>query len=348
MLRIKNINVKLDKFELSNISLNISKGEYFVLAGPSGSGKTILLEVLAGIYKIKNSGKITINGIDITNKKIQDRNLGLVFQDNTLFPHFSVKKNIEFALKQKNKKAESEKKLNDICKQLMLNDLLDRNPKTLSGGEIQRVLLARTLASNPKVLLLDEPLSGVDTHKKDILKRLLRELNRNGQTIIHVTHDFEEAFSLASKMGIMHNGKIVATGSPEDILRNPGNKFIARFCGYKNYFIARRASSEYFSVSDKLRLKFPIGNINNENFGVLIDETKIEIISEDEHAPKENIFKAVVKDIFNSVNGVEMLIDIGIELSIITQPKTPESIRFQIGDEITISIPKTGITIISG
>ena len=107
MLRIKNINVKLDKFELSNISLNISKGEYFVLAGPSGSGKTILLEVLAGIYKIKNSGKITINGIDITNKKIQDRNFGLVFQDNTLFPHFSVKKNIEFALKQKNKKADS-------------------------------------------------------------------------------------------------------------------------------------------------------------------------------------------------------------------------------------------------
>jgi len=347
MLSIKNLSVKLDNFELKNVSLEIEKGEYFVLAGPSGSGKTILLEALAGVYKIKSPGSITLNHTNITHTKIQQRNLGLVFQDNTLFPHFTVKKNIEFALKQKFCKAETKKKLNDISKNLHLDELLDRNPKTLSGGEIQRALLARTLASNPEILLLDEPLSAVDTHQKDLLKNLLRNLNRNGQTIIHVTHDFEEAYSLASKMGIMHKGKIVDTGIPEEILRNPGNSFVARFCGYKNYFVAVRSSHQNLIITDKVHLKINrVGSIGQE-VGVLIDEKKIELKTENKQASNENVFEGTIKDIYKSVKGLEVRVDIGIDMTIITNEEMQKKIGFRSGEVVSIFIPKKAITIIN-
>ncbi len=346
MLSIKNLSVKLDKFSLWNINLEVEKGDYYVLAGPSGSGKTILLETIAGLHEKHTSGEIIFNNEDLRRKKIQDRNVGLVFQDNTLFPHLSVKKNIEFAINRRQSNNNDASLFKSICEQLFLFDLLDKNTNTLSGGEIRRVLLARTLASEPDIILLDEPLTGVDTFQKDQLKTLLRKIKRDGQTIVHVTHDFEEAFSLANKMGIMHEGKMISQGSPREVLAKPGNKFVARFCGFKNYFEATRVTSEFIQITDGLKLKYTASKVTKQKFGVLIDETKIQIQPKYQPFLNENVFAATVKDIFNSLRGLEMVVDTGLDLSIISIAKIHNSLNIQIGDEIFIYIPESAISII--
>ncbi|MCF8365421.1 MAG: ABC transporter ATP-binding protein [Bacteroidales bacterium] len=345
MLSIKNLSVNLNNFNLTNINLEIEKGDYFLLAGPSGSGKTILLEAIAGIHEKNTSGQISLNNRDIRKRKIQDRNVGLVFQDNTLFPHLSVRKNIHFALNQRGKKSGIHL-FKDICRQLFLDELLDRDPKTLSGGEIQRVLLARTLASEPEIILLDEPLTGVDTNQKDLLKSMLRNLNRSGQTIIHVTHDFEEAMSLANKMGIMHNGQIAQLGTPKEILEKPRNKFVARFCGYKNYFPAIAESTGKILVANKIHLKHHLETAIQEICSILLDETKIEIYREAGRNNQTNLFKGKISDLFPSAKGWEVEIDIGVKLSAIVKSNNQESKPIEIGDVLWVGIPDSSIHII--
>jgi molybdate/tungstate transport system ATP-binding protein len=347
MLRIKNIRTKFDEFELNVQNLHIREGDYYVLAGPSGSGKTILLEMIAGIYKTRKPGQIIMNGVDITHLSIQQRNIGMVFQDNTLFPHFTVKKNIEFALKQKNKNREIHQRIRELTHQFNIENLLARDPKTLSGGEIQRVLLARTLASVPDILLLDEPLSAVDSHQKDHLKSLLRNLNRSGQTIIHVTHDFEEAFSLATKMGIMHRGAIVENGNPVEILKNPANAFVARFCGYRNYFEDGVAEQEYILINDVIKLKFTTGKTNQGKCGVLIDESKIEVHAIQDTLGNENVFSGIIKDSWRSIKGREFRIDMGIMVVATISQESRAGKNFKTGDPVKIFIKDHAITLIS-
>lgn len=346
MLSIKNLSVKLDAFSLKNINLEVVEGDYFVMAGPSGSGKTILLESIAGMYEKHTSGDIFLFDEDLRKKKIQERNVGLVFQANTLFPHLSVKKNIEFALNLRYRKNRNHRLFNSICEQLFLFDLLDRDPKTLSGGEIQRVLLARTLASEPKIILLDEPLTGVDTHQKDHLKTLLRNLNRTGQTIIHVTHDFEETFSLANKMGIMHNGELISRGTPEEILTRPANEFVARFCGYLNYFKARTASPNKISISDKISINYSSENPLPSISAIIIDELKIEVIDLNLSPKKENIFTGKVKDVFMSVKGLELAVDIGIHLRVVLPSVRKDNRKYMPGDEVSLHLPNAAIDLI--
>ncbi len=346
MLNIQNIHTRLDSFELDIAELSIDKGEYFVLAGPSGSGKTILLELIAGIYKTRPPGKILLDGKDITHHKMQDRKVGMVFQDNTLFPHLSVLKNIEFAFKHKNQ--ERAKIVERLAGQFRLHDLLARDPKTLSGGEIQRVVLARTLASNPDILLLDEPLSAIDTSQKDQLKILLRQLNRQGQTIIHVTHDFEEAYTLATKMGIMHQGKIVSTGSPQSIYQNPKNNFVARFCGYKNYFEAQTADNKKLCIGKNICLELRGDIAPNSNCKLLIDERKIEFIAQTAKSQQINTFDGIVEDAYNALPGIEYRIDIGIQVIVWENSGTISRPKYHPKDRVQIHFPDDSLRIIMG
>lgn len=345
MLSLRNISVDLGDFKLTDISLDVKRGDYFVLAGPSGSGKTILLETIAGIHSTKASGVITLDGENINHQKISHRNVGLVFQDNTLFPHLTVEKNIRFALRYRSPKENVESRFNSLVDELTLGELLHRYPETLSGGEIQRVLLARTMASNPGVLLLDEPLSGVDTHKKDQLKNLLRNLNRDGQTIIHVTHDFEEAFSLANKMGIMHHGKLIGIGTPEEILQRPENKFVARFCGYKNYFPVIRQEHKKIWLTPERYLEVNELLNDREIIAVLIKQKEVEILA-DPGVETKNHLKGKVKDMLPSVWGSELIIDAGIEISVLVEKNKNELKNTQPGVELFLHIPQQAIRLI--
>ncbi|MDO5039433.1 ABC transporter ATP-binding protein [Clostridium sp.] len=209
MLEIKNINLKLNKFSLKNINLNINEGEYFVILGQSGNGKTVFLETLAGLYE-NFSGEIIYKGKVISNIDIEKRKIGFVYQKHELFPFLSVEDNIAFGLRvNRYKNKLIKEKVNEYLKIFKIEHLKKRYPKNLSGGESQRVALARALIMEPDILLLDEPLSALDKVTKDILIEEIKEIKKSFKTtIIHVTHDINEALVLADNIGIMKNGEL--------------------------------------------------------------------------------------------------------------------------------------------
>jgi len=314
MLELKEVNVRVGSFKVSSVNLTVYQGDYFVLAGPSGAGKTILLETIAGIHQT-TSGKVLLKGKEISNLPIGKRGIGLVFQDNTSFPHLSVKNNILFALKlQKYRQDEMKTQLQELADGLGITHLLNRMPSTLSGGEVQRVILARTLASKPQVLLLDEPLSSVDSTGKDQLKALLRNLNRKGQTIIHVTHDFDEAISLATRAGIINSGKIIDQGSVESVFSFPKNEFTSRFCGYRNFFYAESVKDGEVRITQQVGFKLEDIPNGVQKLALLIPEECIEISDKPFENDNINTFKAEIQDITRNRTGYLAETDIGIKL----------------------------------
>ncbi len=219
MLQIKNLFLQKDSFSLRDISFEVREREYFILLGKNGSGKTLLLESIAGFHKIK--GRIFLNDIDITSFPPKKRQMGFVYQDFALFPNFNVEQNIRFSERFKN----IDKKLfKDIVDFLEINKILNRKVNNLSGGEKQRVALARALYSDPKILLLDEPLSAIDPPlKKEIITSLKDIVKKYKKTILHVTHDLKEASLLGDKIGLMVNGKLIRIGDIKEILPSPAS-----------------------------------------------------------------------------------------------------------------------------
>lgn len=289
-----------------------------------------------------------LDGADISHKPLRQRRIGLVFQDNTLFPHLTVRRNIEFSLRLNiNNDWEIKNKLGELSGRFLLDDLLHRSVTTLSGGEIQRVLLARTLASDPKIILLDEPLTGVDSLQKDLLKRHLRALHRSGLTILHVTHDFDEAYSLADHMAVMHQGRLLHTATPEAMLSHPTDSFIARFCGHKNFFKAQIFNGERLILKDKIELKLKNDLIHKSLISILIDARKINY-SDKKPAPGcDNIFEGKILDVFRSPLGKELLIDIGIQISVIIDKNLSPPSSQQIDKAVWIEIPQEAVKLIN-
>jgi len=236
-LTLQNLTIDLDTFYLHDINLDIAAGEYFAILGPTGAGKTVLLEAIAGLHMLKK-GTLLLHGEDVTNCPPETRGIGFVYQDYMLFPHMNVAENIAFGLKLRKAASQVIKtKVNHIGKLLNIDHLLHRAPISLSGGEKQRVALARALVIEPQVLLLDEPLSALDPSTREQLQEELRHLhNRLNTTIIHVTHDFEEAQALGDRIAIMNQGTIAQVGTPEEIFRTPASEFIANFVGMRNIF----------------------------------------------------------------------------------------------------------------
>jgi len=237
MIKIENISKNLGEFFLKDVSLHIEEGEYCMILGPTGAGKTILLEAIAGIYP-PDKGKIWLDGRDITDMPPRDRNISMVYQDYMLFPHLNVEQNIAFGLKLKKvAKAKIRDKIEGISHILKIHHLLHRFPGTLSGGEKQRVAIARAMVTEPTALLLDEPLSALDTQTRDNLRQELKNIHSVSRvTIVHVTHSFEEVFSLGENLAVMNNGEIVQTGSPDDVFKRPNSEFVANFVGVENLF----------------------------------------------------------------------------------------------------------------
>jgi molybdopterin-binding protein len=237
MIQIKNLCVDLGDFMLRDVNLTVDEGEYFIILGPTGAGKTVLLESIAGLYPVK-SGEIWLRGKEVTRLRPEKRGISIVYQDHVLFPHLSVKDNIVFGLRlSKQTKQEIAAALDQVSQLLGISHLLDRKPDTLSGGERQKVALARALSIKPRVLLLDEPLSALDPEGREGVQQELRELhNRLKVTTIHVTHDFEEAIALGDHIAVLGEGCIKQVGTPEHIFRQPNSEFVARFAMARNIF----------------------------------------------------------------------------------------------------------------
>lgn len=217
---------------LENVSLKVNAGQRMVILGPSGSGKTSVLRVIAGFDK-PDKGKVFFNGVDAFNLPPYDRNIGMVFQDLALWPHMSVKENIGFGLDGKKlSKKDKISKIKDILNFVGLIKHTDCFPSELSGGEQQRVALARALVVEPKILLMDEPLSGLDLQIKEELQKLILEIQKRLRiTAIYVTHNQQEAFFMAEQIVVIHAGRIEQTGTQQELSNNPGTDFIRKFMG---------------------------------------------------------------------------------------------------------------------
>jgi len=237
VLRIAGLAKRLGDFALDGVDMTVADGEYFVVLGPTGAGKTILLETLAGIYS-PDAGTIDLDGRDITRTDPKNRGIGMVYQDYMLFPHLTVGENIGFGLKQgKADPARISESVQETAALLGIGHLLERTTGTLSGGEQQRAAIARALVLRPRVLLLDEPLSALDTVTRERLRRELKAIHRaTGTTVIHITHHFEDIFALADRVAVMQDGRIVQTGTPDEVFRRPATEFVAAFTGMENVY----------------------------------------------------------------------------------------------------------------
>ena len=236
MIRTEEISFHIGTFELQRLSINIAKGEYFILLGPPGSGKTIFLECLCGLKKI-DTGRIYIDESDVTNIEPRARGIGYVPQDYALFPHLSVEQNIAFGLHVRGRQhKEIESKITATAELLDIRQLLSRRIHGLSGGEKQRVSLARVLVLQPKILILDEPVCALDEVTRQEICIQLRNIQRRfGLTTIHVSHNLEEAFTVADRAAILNDGVLQQVGRLDEIVSKPKNDFVARFMRRKKY-----------------------------------------------------------------------------------------------------------------
>lgn len=235
-LELKNLSFSFgNTLAVDNISLKVEEGSFTTLLGPSGCGKTTLLRLISGFLEPK-SGEILIDGVNQAGIEVNERKVGMVFQDYALFPHLSVAQNIAYGLKiNKTPSRDIKEQVLEIASSLGIESLLSRFPNELSGGQQQRVALARSLVLKPKILLMDEPLSSLDTKLRTKVREELKEIQQRLKiTTVYVTHDQEEALSLSTKIAVLNEGKLLQEGSPREIYFEPKNEFVADFVGKAN------------------------------------------------------------------------------------------------------------------
>ena len=239
-VRLDHIHKNFGKtIALDQINLQIESGEIFFLLGPSGCGKSTLLRIIAGLLQ-PDSGKVFFDDRDVTSLPTEQRNAVMCFQSYALWPHMSVEQNIRFGVELRNlSQAEQKQRINEVLQLVQMDALRDRKPNQLSGGQQQRVALARALAVQPSCLLLDEPLSNLDTKLRLEMRSEIRRICRQANlTAIYVTHDQKEALSIADRIAVMNVGRIEQIGAPQEIYLRPRNKFVASFMGETNFIDA--------------------------------------------------------------------------------------------------------------
>jgi len=342
MIKIENLNIHLGEFNLYDINLNIEENEFFILMGPTGAGKTVLLEAIAGLIPTK-SGTIYVRNKNITKLPPEKRGIGIVYQDHSLFPHLTVLDNITYGLHfHKIDKAQAEKRLNRLVKDLNLDHLLKRLPLNLSGGELQRVALARALMVNPSVLLLDEPLSSLDTSFREEIRTGLKRLHKDSNvTFLMVTHDFAEALSLADRAAVMNNGIIEQTGSMEDIFQRPDSTFVADFVGMKNLFAAQFRDTK--AIINNLEIELGRKPANSHGY-IAIRPEDIVLSKEKLASSMRNSFKGNVTGV--SDKGLYYEVDIMVKKVTFKSSITKSSLfelGIQEGIEVLLSFKSTAI-----
>jgi ABC-type Fe3+/spermidine/putrescine transport system ATPase subunit len=323
-LKLAGLSKTWGEFQLKEISFSVESGEYFVILGPTGAGKTLLLETIMGFHK-PDKGEIILDGENITDVPPEKRKIGYVPQKCALFPHMTVRQNIEFGLKMQGKeKTERNKIASKMLDLTGLKSLESRHPADLSGGEKQKVALARVLAFQPKTILLDEPFSGLDPETNKALKKELRRIHKEGKTLIHVTHDQLEGFSLGSHVAIINSGEIVQIGKAKEVYANPQNDFVARFLGYENIFDAETTLSEgsvsVINVAGvTLRMLGPIHNLKNK---ITVRPEDITVIPCPVNNAQTNFLKGKITECIDQGPIVAITVDAGICLKVIMNKST--------------------------
>lgn len=299
-IQLKNLSkVYSREFSLKQINLEIETGELFVLLGASGSGKSTILQLIAGLLPV-DSGRIFLNDADVTDIPTQKRDTGFVFQNYSLFAHMTVSQNIGFGLSiRRASKAERAARVNELLKLIDLEGYGDRMPWQLSGGQQQRVALARALAPNPKVLLLDEPFGALDVKIRGQLRQNLHAIQKQfGITTILVTHDQEEAFELADRIGVIENGEILEIGNPDTLYRRPQTRFTANFIGQVNLIEAHRNGSHVcLDGGISIPASAESEHLHNQAVDFVFRPEEVELASEGAVLTSQRIGRGIVEGI---------------------------------------------------
>ncbi|MHA2093417.1 MAG: ABC transporter ATP-binding protein [Candidatus Hodarchaeales archaeon] len=349
-----------EQWVLEKISFTGREGELIAIVGPSGCGKTTILKIIVGILS-PQQGSIRINSKDITNSPIESRNLGYVPQNQALFPHLSVFENIAFGLRaQKLGKDEIKAKVHDLAKLSELEDVLNRKPHEISGGQQQRVALLRALAPSPKLLLLDEPLSNIDTQLREQLAIYIRRLqNESNITTLFVTHDLEEAKMLADKIIVLNQGKILQEGSPVEITANPSSIEVAIALGLKNLYkvtsIGKNEESKTITLMSEIggiEINIPDDYAFTPKIkGVYINPTLISIAKipfNSKNSFEGKIISVIPEPMFNQVTLLVLVLSEFVEVNKneikIVRIHIPGSkCDYQISETVYVNIPTEGI-----
>ncbi|NBB11202.1 ABC transporter ATP-binding protein [Pseudomonas sp. SLFW] len=287
LVSLRNLNKHYGDFAaVDNISLDIQDGEFLTFLGSSGSGKSTTLSMLAG-FETPSSGEILVAGKSLVNVPPHKRDIGMVFQRYSLFPHLSVRDNIAFPLAiRKLAPAEREKRVDAMLKLVQLDAFAHRRPSQLSGGQQQRVAIARALVYEPRILLMDEPLGALDKKLREDLQDELRQLHRRlGITIVYVTHDQEEAMRLSQRIAIFSHGKIVGLGTGYDLYQNPPNAFVASFLGNSNFLKLKSQGNGVATFEGQpLSIRLTVGLQTDQDVLLMIRPEKAQALSVEQAA----------------------------------------------------------------
>ncbi|MHA1971822.1 MAG: ABC transporter ATP-binding protein [Candidatus Hodarchaeales archaeon] len=362
-LEVKNLAFSYNNHVvLENITFQASKGELIAIVGPSGCGKTTLLRLIVGILE-PSEGSIFLDNRDITKKPIEHREVGYVPQNQSLFPHMTVIDNITFGLKSNNNEEKTDQ-IFELIRISGLEDLLSRKPRELSGGQKQRVALLRAIAPIPKLLLLDEPLSNIDSHLREKLALFIRSIQLNSHvTTLFVTHDLDEAKMLADRLILMKHGRILQIGSPRDVTLVPKSIETANILGLKNIFKIRsmlvtKERSMIILNTDIGVLKVPPSIVPRQADGVYIDPTKIKINSKElgysimlqgkilAIIPNLSIHQSTIIVQIASKNSLNLIHSDkrGLFGEVIHIQTSNSGLPYQLNDLVTISIPANSFT----
>jgi putative spermidine/putrescine transport system ATP-binding protein len=343
-VELKDIRVSYDNKAniLKDLNLSIEKGELVSLLGPSGCGKTTTLRVIAGLIE-PNDGEFLVDNQNLTKVPVHKREFGMVFQSYALFPHLTIKENVAFGLKlRKEKKNSIEKKVKDILAITGLEELGDRFPKQLSGGQRQRVALARALVIEPKLLLLDEPLSNLDAKLRLAMRIEIKRIQRQlGITTVFVTHDQEECFSISDRVAVMNKGVIEQFDTPEEIYNNPKTEFVARFIGFENFFELTPTEEWNYKAIDGTVFHSTRDWEPGKRTGTIRPDD-IEIVRNTKQNTK-NTLSGIIK--VRTFLGKSYQYEVETPIGKLLANKT-DDVVYQVGDEVTLSMPSHKLIIV--
>ncbi len=344
MIQLDRVTATVGDFSLRDVSFAVDQGTYGVVIGPAGSGKTTLLETIGGIVPVR-SGAVRLRGADVTRQAPELRRIGIVYQHAYLFPHLSVARNVGYG-------TDDRAMAREMVERFRLEALLDRDVKSLSGGERQLVALARALATRPDILLLDEPFAALDPRTRIIVRRQVRALHaERGMTVLHVTHDFNEAGRLGHQVVLLERGRVLQVGSPDDVFRRPVSPAVAEFIGAENVIPGRVRGVERASGDERV-VEFSSGGLTLHAVSDLPDGEGHAVIRADEIAlsperresSMRNQLDARVLEVAPSGVLTRVTVDSGgVELVAAITTRSAEDLGLEPGREVVAALKATAV-----
>ncbi|MHC1600849.1 MAG: ABC transporter ATP-binding protein [Candidatus Nezhaarchaeales archaeon] len=336
---------------LDNVTMHVEPGEVAVIIGPSGSGKTTLLKLVAGLLKV-DSGRILIGDVEVASPTRhvppQARYVGYLPQDYALFPHLTVYENIALALRARGARDNVKERALELIDFVGLRGYEEKYPHQLSGGQQQRVALARALAAEPKILLLDEPLSALDVKTRERLRGELRQLLKELEiTTLYVTHDLNDATAISDKLAILIHGRLIQQGPVDEVLACPATPEIGDFLGV-NCYEGTVLSDDTVMLPPNIIMKASSRNSKCRGSKVLVSFRPDEpSLSREEPSIKDNVYRGIVINTMRMKCVIRVTVDIGISINVELSRKEYESLNIKIGDEIYVHIPREAVNVYS-